>query len=287
MAGLTAAWNILEKKRFFPVILKSGFFERSLFSELKADLVIQDTHITLDQLYSVPEDRLCAPSTVDIIDIAMKNITRTVIDEKTFMVNFTANCLVKLGDVTLNPEYLNESIIYSMKNVQEWDVGNIGIGTHLTWHGIPDAQVRGLVNSEVAVTLDQDTLDQDALDQDTLSTFMRQDSDGMSVLVEAKLTVCERNLPQIYATAVVSSFTDKNRHKRNGFTPAILLGRNYIVAALYDCSNDVLLVSELLEFVSDQTAVVTGVFFLWILINSRYLPIYTTVYNEFPYTDTL
>ncbi len=229
----------------------------------------QDTHITLDQLYSVPEDRLRAPSTVDIIDTAMKNITRTVIEEKNekaFMVNFTANCLAKLGDVTLNPDHQNESIKYSMKNVQEWDVGNIGIGTHHTWHGIPNARVRGLVNSEVVLTLDQDTLDQE-------QERPTSDSDEASVLVEAKLTVCQKYLSQVYATAVVSSFTDKNRHKRNGFTPAILLGRNYIVAALYDCSNDVLLVSELLELVSDQTAVVTGVFFLWILINSRYLPI--------------
>ncbi len=97
--------------------------------------MIQDTHITIDQLYSVPKDRLRALSTVDIIDIAGKNITRTVFEQKnkkTFMVNFTANCLAKLGEVTLNPEYQNESIIYSMRNVQEWVVGNIGIGTHHT-----------------------------------------------------------------------------------------------------------------------------------------------------------
>ncbi len=92
------------------------------------------------------------------------------------------------------------------------------------------------MNSEVVVTLDQDTLYEDMLDQDTLdqeqhplpTLVRRQDSDGVSVLVEAKLNVCERNLPQVYATAVVSSFTDKNRHKRKGFTPAILLGKKYI-----------------------------------------------------------
>ena len=52
---------------------------------------------------------------------------------------------------------------------------------------------------------------------------------------------------QLVATCVVNSFINNKRNR----TPAILINGKVFIVCLYDCSNDVLLISDTIEYVSE------------------------------------
>ena len=77
---------------------------------------------------------------------------------------------------------------------------HIGIGSWKTWHGSPDARVRGseVIGRNVSLLrLDVEEYDSDGESDDTRGT------DGAT-----KLRFTNRNFSQLVATSVVSSFTE-------------------------------------------------------------------------------
>ncbi len=53
------------------------------------------------------------------------------------------------------------------------------------------------------------------------------------------------NLPQVVAINVVSSFTEKKNHTLlSGFIPTVLIDKSSFIITLFDCTKDILLISN-------------------------------------------
>ena len=87
------------------------------------------------------------------------------------------------------------------------EFGNIGMGTVHTWHGTPDARVRG---AEVVYRRETDETYKvsQALSDDESDAA----SDGATTTLEAKVMAKDANLHQAVGTCVISSFTEKTLH---------------------------------------------------------------------------
>ncbi len=145
---------------------------------------------------------------------------------------------------------------------------DLGLGTVKTWHGTPDAIVRG---TPVVVSSD-DTDDFD--DTDDTDDFDDSASDGWSTTVEAKKRIKVAHLPQAIATAVVASFTEHNCHSSmNPMVPTILIDGDKFRVLLYDCKKDVLLMSPVkqLSNATHPRLSSTAMTLLWVVINHRYV----------------
>ncbi len=73
------------------------------------------------------------------------------------------------------------------------------------------------------------------------------------------------------AAAITHSFTEHSNHGAlNPMTPMILLDDNHMVIVLYDCVQDVLLISEKIEYFDEDHALIkVGVVIAWLVINHR------------------
>lgn len=112
---------------------------------------------------------------------------------------------------------------------------NIGCRSFLTWHGSPDARVRG---TEVIYTTTEEntTYTMDPAHNSDDSNI----SNGLTTVVEAKLQWNKVDMPQLVSTCVVSSFTKNNLHSDcPSIVPAILIDVNRLIVCLYDCTDDV------------------------------------------------
>ena len=77
-------------------------------------------------------------------------------------------------------------------------------------------------------------------------------------------------MPQLISTCVISSFIENNLHRKYLSTvPAILTDLNKFVVCLYDCINDVLLISQSVDLNSKNRGQLSrsAVLFLWLVIN--------------------
>ena len=136
--------------------------------------------------------------------------------------------------------------------------GFLGMGSKDTWHGQPDARIRG--SSPV---LEVDVVGFD--DEDEAET------DAATTPVEGKRKA--KKLSQSIATTVVSSFTEKKLHpSENALVPSILINCRYVRVLLYDCQKDVLLISAPVDLVNNRQHVIKStILFLWLFINHRYI----------------
>ncbi len=130
----------------------------------------------------------------------------------------------------------------------------IGIGSRAAWYGTPDARVRA---NDGMVIIDWQTPD---------------DESGESILVEGKLGKAKmRNevIGQVVATVITHSFTEHCNHPTlNAMTPMILLDENHIVILLYDCEQDVLLLSKKIPYFDENKKLMdVGVVVAWLAIS--------------------
>ena len=122
------------------------------------------------------------------------------------------------------------------------EVASIGIGSVKTWHGTPDARVRG-ASVVVKMTPDDET----------------DISDGTT------------NLPQAIATCVISSFTERKLHPRlQSCVPTILFDEMQFRVIMYDCEMDVLLISEAIDLETRSHLSQSAMTVLWLVLNHRY-----------------
>lgn len=133
--------------------------------------------------------------------------------------------------------------------------GFLGMGSKDTWHGQPDARIRG---SSPVLEVDVVGFDEDEAETDAATTP-----------VEGKRKA--KKLSQSIATTVVSSFTEKKLHpSENALVPSILINCRYVRVLLYDCQKDVLLISAPLDLVNNRQHVIKStILFLWLFINHR------------------
>lgn len=146
----------------------------------------------------------------------------------------------------------------------------IGLGSWKTWHGTPDARVRGsevLCRKVLEKDDEAEEVDSDGESTGTCETFQ---TDGTTSTVEAKLKVTTENMAQVVATCVVSSFTESRCHPdKPAAVPTVLITLKQFQVCLYDCRLDVLLISTPKPLLNNNRLSRSALLFLWLAINHR------------------
>lgn len=145
--------------------------------------------------------------------------------------------------------------------------GHTGIGTRNTWHGSPDASLRGS-GSFLSV---MKPMDEPASDVDT---------DGAVVKGDAKLQLQSSTYyKQLVSMSVVASYTAHNRHKTmSPLIPTLLISKEEAIACIFNPVTDHLLISDRVQIAhycpdhnTSHQITKTGLLFLWVCINHRYV----------------
>ena len=153
-----------------------------------------------------------------------------------------------------------------ISQIPKLQVGDLGLGSVDTWHGTPDARLRGM---EVVWRKDSEEIS--ALVEEIVSDNEGSvQSDGTSTAVEGKVLSKEANLPQAVGTCVVASFTAKTRHpEHKALVPTVLIDEKQFRVCLYDCDKDVLLISTSKLLATKGELSRSGMALLWLVINHR------------------
>jgi len=151
----------------------------------------------------------------------------------------------------------------------------IGCGSFDTWHGSPDARVRGteiichkFTDDESSGSDTYEEISETASNASNISNV----SSGTTTAIEAKLESITRHLPQLVSTCVVSSFIENNLHKTlDPMVPCILIDPYRFTVCFYDCTDDLLLISEpkQLQSMNNNTLSRSAALLLWLTINHR------------------
>lgn len=187
--------------------------------------------------------------------------TPTKHSEKELMVSCSNIFLPLCSEVILENTY--GTFLTKRKGPEVLQTGNIGMGTTNTWHGTPDARVRG--TDLVWLNASEKPEDRFLVTEDS-----DDESDGTATEVEGKLVAREANLTQIIGTCVVSSFTSKSRHPdKLAMVPAILIDSNQFLVCLYHCEKDVLMITDSKLLATNGHLSRSGLALLWLVINYR------------------
>lgn len=142
---------------------------------------------------------------------------------------------------------------------------NIGMGTVHTWHGTPDARVRG---AEVVYRRETDEMYE--VSQAPSDDESDAASDGATTTVEAKVMTKDANLHQAVGTCVVSSFTEKSLHPDlNALVPTIIIDEKQFRVCLYNSEKDILLISKSKCLATNGGLSRSGMALLWLTLNHR------------------
>ena len=185
--------------------------------------------------------------------------TSTKQSEKDVLVSLCSNIFLPLSsDVLLENTYT--TFLEKKRGPVPLQTGHIGMGTTHTWHGTPDARVRGTDLVWLKASEDEFLVTEGSDDE----------SDGTATKVEEKLVAKEANLMQIIGTCVVASFIAKARHPNKlAMVPTILIDNKQFLVCLYHCEKDVLLLSDTKLLATKGHLSRSGLALLWLVINHR------------------
>lgn len=149
----------------------------------------------------------------------------------------------------------------------------IGMGTERTWHGTPDI----LIRQNICVVTTSENL-ANAYDQlntafsDIMSPVSSPVSEFSSVSGERKKVIGTRNLDQLVATGITASFVVNNLQPgQNPMVPSLLINSSGFIICLYDCVEDILLISEaILLFDRYELVRLLSIEVLWAVVHHRY-----------------
>jgi hypothetical protein len=188
--------------------------------------------------------------------------TSTKHSEKEMMVSLCSNIFLPLSsEVILENTYT--PFLEKTRGPVPLQTGHIGMGSTHTWHGTPDARVRGtdLVWLNASDYPDDEFLVTEGSDDE---------SAGTATKVEGKLVAKEANLMQIIGTCVVSSFTAHSRHPNKlAMVPTILIDTDQFLVCLYHCEKDVLMISDTKLLATKGHLSRSGLALIWLVINHR------------------
>lgn len=187
--------------------------------------------------------------------------------EKNVMMHICSEILVPLcGEVNLEMRYLDEVLKKPM--LAGIKCSHIGMGSVSTWHGTPDARVRGGVEVVHRKEEGDPFVIQESDESDDESESVS--SDGMTTTIEGKILSSDANLPQVISTGVVSSFTEKSIHPdQPALVPTILIDEKVFRVCLYDSKKDVLLISVPKFLATKGRLSQSGMALLWVVLNHR------------------
>lgn len=166
------------------------------------------------------------------------------------------------------------------------EVKLIGIGDKSGWYGTPDFRVRccNFVRTDLnLIEEDQENSENSESEEDrpSYTHISASSAGGSSSEIERPLTThiywegkqeinFREQIGQLVATAVVCSFTEhKLDASKNPAVPTIWINKAAFRICLYDCVNDVLLLSEAKSLTTNGTISRTAMFILWLLVHHR------------------
>ena len=280
MPSLKLMWNVVKEIRFDYYRITRNFNPMSFLSSID---------LAWDEVRSDDDDMVAFSSTTEDIYLFNDETARDIPDEKAKFIKNGAqlivwpphlkdnynekDVLVAIARDIFIPLCKAEEVIFEMEyssKVKEEGLEvrteHIGIGKSCTWHGTPDMRVRGC--EVIALTKEDDVDSEDEEDGDVSIASL----DGATVHVEGKKRMSlAANFSQLVGTCVTSSFTEHKLHPtQNPLIPTILIDANQFRVCLYDCVEDVLLISEpkLLSHNGERLST-TAMFFLYLTINHR------------------
>ena len=256
-----------------------GFFNpESNFSAVTMNTIAQDASIPVTVLYSLDVRRLTGQNVYsderknvleEFLGLLEKEDIRPEADifkgedkkEKDTFFAVTKHVLSKLCNSIKLSHDSYQTIIEKDDSLQNVSVGRLGMGTRATWHGYPDARVRAFTSDTNLLKMN------DNPEKSPLSTM------GDSCVLEGKISRERFNVNQLIATTVVSSFIEHNLHTHlNPLTPVIMLGAPKGQICLYDSENDILLLSDVFDWITNEdnpVIVNAGLMLIWMTIHHR------------------
>ena len=229
-----------------------------------------------------------------------EKIKKKIKNEKAVVYNLSRHVLIPLfGGVELEKGY--GPFLSKVGKLASCTVNSLGIGSVNTWHGKSELRIQGCdaistpypLNDEDEVYEDEVGEDEDEGDEDEVGEdeVYEDEDEGDEdedegdedehevdearlphvISLDGKLKINERrHLAQLAATCVVNSFLERNLHPDvNPMVPTILFNRKAFLICLFDCKNDVLLISDP-KLLSTRGGISrTGVLLLWLVVNHR------------------
>lgn len=152
----------------------------------------------------------------------------------------------------------------------------IGMGTPYTLHGTPDMRVRGEHvgnetgehagnETDVVVCSEEEGDVNPALNNEQIVDD--SGSDGTGIECKRKFNL-KGNLSQVVATCVTAAFTQRTRHKVSA-VPVILISPEKFQVIIYDCVSDLLLTTDEIPLVENNTLIPSSIYLLYVVVNHR------------------
>ena len=179
--------------------------------------------------------------------------------EKDVMLALASDIFLPLcRDVVLEKRYNGLLLDKPIPGVSAAD---LGMGSVNTWHGTPDARVRG---AQVVFREGTDEY------YEARECSSENESDGGTTTVETKTMSKDAHLHQAIGTCVVSSFTEKALHPNSkALVPTILIDQGHFRVCLFDSSTDILLISNPKSLTTKGGLSQSGMTLLWLSLNHR------------------
>ena len=190
-----------------------------------------------------------------------------------------------------------------------FEIADLGIGNDNTWHGFLDAMAKpGDSSSEVALSLsnmflsdssstepstepsspslDSSDGEEGSAGEMSASSPSSQSSAGDGVGIEFKRKVTKTCISQAAAEAIVCSFVHHSRHKHQSpLVPILLLDGKSFYIVMYDCVDDVLLISDEVTIVKRRRALRSRILLLWMILHYQVILKETTQHYKDLLTD--
>ena len=208
--------------------------------------------------------------------LALKEKTqKNKINEKAVVYNLSRHVLIPLfGGIELEKGY--GPFLTKVGKLTSCTVKSLGIGSVNTWHGQSELRIQGCDAISTPYCLnDEDEVYDEVYegyeDEDEGDEDEDEVDEARLPHVNGKLKIKERrHLAQLVATCVVNSFLERNLHPDvNPMVPTILFNRTAFLICLFDCKNDVLLISDP-KLLSTRGGISrTAVLLLWLVVNHR------------------
>jgi hypothetical protein len=168
-------------------------------------------------------------------------------------------------------EFFMENDSIEVKKGGGFECKPLGMGSQDTWHGSPD--MRATIYH--ASMTDCFHLPVEEVKNEVENEVQSEDCDpGYYLYLEGKkcmLVDRDKVLSQVVVATVVSSFTHHKIHADVTSVPVLLVCKRRVRVCIYDCIQDILLISSITPLLSDGKLDPMGLLLIWIILHWRYV----------------
>lgn len=255
----TKLWDEISEVKFYICKVAESFSPSAVLSDLVLN-IHQGRHMELKDIVRFdPKILTDSVEEEDPRTAAVKRLNMVLNDKIELDVTDQCQIQAKFLDKVLSPLskqiYIDRKVATRCEGYKFMRVVNpIGLGEAHTWHGIPDARVRGGSPFE-----------------DEMDVIYCPPSQSDGGTGNFKRNIQDKKKSQTVGTCVLSSFTDHSNHPNlNPMVPSALISCKTIIVCCYDCVKDVLLVSEEVQLLEDSNLFkLSTLMFMWLFINHR------------------